>query len=118
MSYKYPKYWNLISTIKNLTDENSIIYLPQASINYGEDLWPILNIPMTSALLYPRKVLIVDVPKKDPKFETYIVFCNSYPNDVIKAHQVHVINNSRVETYLGDFMPEHYRGNKLGLIRL
>ena len=56
MSYKYPRYYDLIENIKIQTPSDSTIYLPSVNIPYGRPLWALGQIQMTQTLLYPRTV--------------------------------------------------------------
>lgn len=74
---KYPRFYSFMRKVKSETPSSSGIYLPQEpNLTYGEPMWPIANIQIVNALLYPRTVMAYDPNyyyTKDQEANTYII---------------------------------------------
>ena len=58
MTMLYPEYYPLIERIRHETSVDSKIYVPSVDIPYGQPLWPLGNVQLTRALIYPRQVAL------------------------------------------------------------
>ena len=118
MSMRYPIYFDYISQVKALTPDDGTIYLSPIQIIYGERMWPIANLQITSALLFPRKVIFFnDKSLTDSDYSTYVVITNGFPQFKIKAKRIYVIG-ANVEKIFGNYDPANFNNGENGLIQL
>ena len=83
MAMKYPVYYDFIQAVKEITPEDSVLYLPELNIPRPKPMWALGNIQITQPLLYPRKVRKLGLDnfpaKKDDDKATYIIVAYGYP---------------------------------------
>lgn len=117
MDMKYPEYLEFINKVKRLTLEDSIIYLPNVEIPFGQAMWPVSNRSMNASLLYPRKVFGPEVkPEKIIDKETYIIFYKGVPDRIINAEKVFVVGDE-IQIIKSDYDQSELKEKK-GLIQL
>jgi hypothetical protein len=118
MSMKYPVYFDYITQVKTLTSDDSTIYIPSIQIPYEDDMWPIANLPITSALLFPRKVIYLNDQKlPDLKNNSYVVIADGFPEEKIKANTIFIIGKN-LEIFSGNYDPARFSNTDNGLIKL
>ena len=117
MDVKYPEYLEFINKVKRLTLEDSVIYLPNVGIPFGQTMWPVSNRNMNASLLYPRKVFGPEVkPEKIIDKETYIIFYKGVPDRIINAEKVFVVEDE-IQIIKSDYDQSELKEKK-GLIQL
>lgn len=118
MSLKYPVYFKYIAAVKSITSENSTIYVNPIGIPYGQIMWPIGQLKLTSALLFPRKVVFYSENRvQDEAGETYLLLAKGFPKENVKAKSVYVIDDNGIKEISGDYDPGKFK-NQNGLIKL
>jgi len=119
MSVRYPLYFDFIKFIKTKTPEESTIYIPDVSIPYGDKMWPITSIEITSALLYPRRIVRFQegVPSKNDTM-AYVVIIKGEPSGSINSDTSDLIKSDVVITFQGDYNSKRVSSEDYGLIKL
>ena len=118
MSIKYPVYFDFITKVKTLTSNDSTIYIPLVQIPYEDGIWPIANLQITSAALFPRKVIILNNHKL-PDFEknSYVIIADGFPGEKIKAKKIYIIGKNIKEIY-DSYDSVNFNNTDNGLIQL
>lgn len=118
MSMKYPEYYYFIKEVKYIVPEDADIYIPNINIPYGENMWALTNLNITSSLLYPRRIHLftkeVLTRHNDP---SYIVLINNFPDFPIDDREIYILNDKEILQNNKNYNPENNQNYK-GLIKL
>jgi hypothetical protein len=119
MSTRYPVYFDFIQFIKISTSETSTIYIPDMNIAYGNKIWAITNNQITSALLFPRKI-VYGKENTFPKHDTngYIVVIGRGKNIYVNQDGFYLVKNGVVVTFQSNKNSETISSEAIGLIKL
>ena len=118
MSMKYPVYFDFILKVKSITPNDSTIYVPSIEIPYVDKMWPIVNIPISSAFLFPRKIVYFssqNITAHDKN--SFLVISDGFPEEKIQAKYVYLLGKS-VEKFSGNYNPLNFNKSDNGLIKL
>jgi|GEM_PF-1839169 len=119
MRMAYPGYYDLMMMIKKETPENSVIYVPDVAIAYGEAFWAVDNITITTAFLYPRYVLPQSQGiKKFDCCKSYALFVAGRPEFEVGSHEIIIFEGKDIKVVNGNYRPKNYSSSEMGLIEI